>query len=240
MAIFALGINRYNGRFYEKVIITVMGSKSGKSLDEVVILDFETTGLSAQYERVIEVGAALVKGNQVTKTFSQLCYPGTSISSFITEFTGITNSMLRGQPKPEIVMSKLHKFIGSRPILAHNASFDRQFLYAEMERGKLEVPNSILCTLLLSRRIIVGASNYKLATLKQYIKFNSEKSHQDHRALDDVKVTAALWVFLRNEIEKSIGLKNLDVDIFQKICRTPKSQIQAKLKYMAKELKALA
>jgi DNA polymerase-3 subunit epsilon len=214
-----------------------MGKKLDESLDEVVVLDFETTGLSAQYERVIEVGAALVKGNQVTETFSQLCYPGTSISSFITEFTGITNSMLKGKPKPEIVMSKLHEFIGSRPILAHNASFDRQFLYAEMERAKLEVPNSILCTLLLSRRIILETENHKLGTLKQYIKFNSEESHQDHRALDDVKVTAALWIFLRQEIEKSIGLKNLDVDVFQKICRTPKSQMQAKLKYMAKDLK---
>lgn len=217
-----------------------MENKFEESLDEVVILDFETTGLSAQDERVIEVGAALVKGNQVTKTFSQLCSPGTSIPHFITEFTGITNSMLEGKPKPEMVMLKLHKFIGRRPILAHNASFDRQFLYAEMGRAKLEVPNSILCTLLLSRRIILEVSNHKLATLKQYIKFNSEKSHQDHRALDDVKVTVALWLFLRKEIEKSIGLKSLDVDIFQRICKIPKSQIQAKLKYMAKKIKASA
>tara|TARA_R110002110_G_scaffold415856_3_gene658497 strand:+ start:77032 stop:77685 length:654 start_codon:yes stop_codon:yes gene_type:complete len=214
-----------------------MENKLEKSLDEVVILDFETTGLSAQYERVIEVGAALVKGNQVTETFSQLCYPGTSISPCITELTGITNSMLKGQPKPEIVMSKLHEFIDRRPILAHNASFDRQFLFAEMGRSKLEVPNSILCTLLLSRRIILDVTNHKLVTLKQYIKFNSKKTHQDHRALDDVKVTAALWVFLRKEIEKSIGSNNLDVDIFQNICKVPKSQVQTKLKNIAKKIK---
>jgi len=125
-----------------------MSSKLSLSCEEVVILDFETTGLSANYERVIEVGAALVKGNKITKTFSELCYPGASIPYFITELTGITNAMLKGKPKPEKIMPKLHEFIGQRPILAHNASFDSQFLHAEMDRVGLEVVNPILCTML--------------------------------------------------------------------------------------------
>jgi len=55
------------------------------------------------------------------------------------------------------------------------------------------VDNPILCTMLLARRLIDNTTDHKLGTLKRYINFENEAGHQDHRALDDMKVTASLW-----------------------------------------------
>lgn len=199
------------------------------SSDEVVILDFETTGLSANDDHIIEVGAAIVKGLKIIKTFSSLCDPGYRIPYFITDITGITNQMIKGKPRPEDVMYDLNEFIGKRPILAHNASFDSKFLYAEMNRINIDINNPVLCTLLLSRRLIQNASNHKLGTLKQYINFKEKEGHQDHRALDDVKVTVALWLHLRKCVENLSGSKKIDINFYKKISKMPKKQVADKL-----------
>ncbi len=204
------------------------------SADEVVIIDFETTGLCAQYERVIEIGAAVVRNRKIVDTFSELCYPGCSIPSFISELTGITNGMLRGKPSPEEIMPKFHSFIGGRPILAHNASFDRQFLHAEMERVGVALENPILCTLMLSRRLIHETPNHKLGTLKKFINFQEKKSHQDHRALDDVEVTAALWVYMQELIETQTQRAEIGFDFIQSLSRMPKAKVQSYLSSIAR------
>jgi DNA polymerase III subunit epsilon len=204
-----------------------------KDTSEVVILDFETTGLSTHEERIIEVGAAVVKGNKITETFATLCNPGRYIPYFITDITGITNEMIKGQPKPEAVMPNLHKFIGERPILAHNASFDAQFLHSEMDRVNINIDNPFLCTMLLSRRLIQDAENHKLGTLKKHINFKGKKDHKDHRALDDVKVTVALWLHLKKLVSNMTGTKKLDISIYQKINKMPKKQVVARLEKIA-------
>lgn len=193
--------------------------------EEIVVLDFETTGLSADYERIIEVGAVIVKGDRIKKSFSSLCNPGYRISSFITDLTGITNKMLSGQPTPESVMPEFYKFIGNRPILAHNASFDTKFLAAEMARIGKTIENPIACTMLLARRLIPDLYDYKLGTLKRYLKFRESSDHKDHRALDDVKVTVNLWIHLRNIVDEMVGEEHLDFQLFQKLCRMSKAKI---------------
>jgi DNA polymerase-3 subunit epsilon len=61
----------------------------------VVVLDFETTGLSPDHgDRVIEVGAVLIEINRITDRFQRLMNPGMRINSFIENYTGITNDML--------------------------------------------------------------------------------------------------------------------------------------------------
>ncbi len=204
---------------------------SGNS--EVIILDFETTGLSADYERIIEIGAAIVKGNKITQTFTTLCNPGIRLPHFITDLTGISNGMLNGKPEPEKVMPKLKIFIGDRPIIAHNASFDAQFLHSEMRRAKLAVDNPMLCTMLLSRRLIQDAKDHKLGTLKQHIKYKTKVGHQDHRALDDVKVTAALWIYLRNLVEEKTQSKQFDISLYKKIVKMPKKHVESRLEKIA-------
>ena len=65
----------------------------------VIVLDFETTGLSPQYgDRAIEIGAVLIENNRVIDRFQSLMNPGFRISSFIESYTGITNDMVAEAP----------------------------------------------------------------------------------------------------------------------------------------------
>jgi DNA polymerase III subunit epsilon len=203
--------------------------------DEVVILDFETTGLSADYDRVIEVGAAIIKDDEIKSSFSSLCNPGVTVPSFITGLTGINNAMLEGKPTPEELMPSFHDFIGERPILAHNASFDSRFLNAEMARVNLHLENPVLCTMLLSRRLIHDTMDHKLGTLKKYINYQSDENHKDHRALDDVKVTALLWTYLRRTLEEMTGTRSHDFTTYQKLSRMSKNQLRSGLEKISKK-----
>jgi DNA polymerase III subunit epsilon len=167
-----------------------------ESAMEVVILDFETTGLSCERHRVIEIGAVILnEEGEILHTFQTLCNPPLvkPLPKIITKLTGITDSMLVGQQSTAMAMESLYVFIGNRPIIAHNATFDSKFLVAEMRRINKVIFNQFLCTLLLSRRLMQKAGCYKLSFLKKYINFQSAIDHKDHRALDDVLVTVALW-----------------------------------------------
>ena len=206
-------------------------SITSNEADEFVILDFETTGLSPDYERIIEVGAVIVKGKKVVKEFSQLMNPGLRIPHFITELTGISNAMIKNKPTPEKTMKDLKSFVGNRTILAHNASFDAKFFHAEMKRAKCSVDNEFLCTLMLSRRLITGVENYKLQTLVRQLDLVKENKYKSHRALDDVIMTSKLWHHLQDEVSQRIGVLNPDISIFHSINKKPKKNVS---KYLSK------
>lgn len=193
--------------------------------EEIVVLDFETTGLSPPRHRVIEVGAVIIRDGQLIRTFSTLCNPGKKISSFITKFTGISNEMVHDKPSPEDVMHDLFEFIGERPIIAHNASFDSKFLKAEMQRIDKDVKSIFICSLLLSRRLLKEAKNHKLSTLQSFIKFQATTNHQAHRALDDVLVTVALWNHIQTVVREKSKCSNLHIHHYQDLCKVPKSKI---------------
>lgn len=194
-------------------------------MEELVILDFETTGLSPSYARIIEVGAVLVRQSKIVKSFSQLMHPGCAIPYFITQITGITNKMVKDMPSPEEIMPKLKEFIGERLILAHNATFDKSFFYAEMENAGVKTANPFLCTMKLARRIILDPPNYKLNTLISHLKVKLPKEHQAHRALHDVVSTFYLWGHLKKRINKNKD-RTMDLDFLKKLESMPKSKVE--------------
>lgn len=193
-------------------------------MDEFIILDFETTGLSPEYARVIEVAAIAVKGSKVVGQLSQLMYPGGSIPYFITDITGITNQMVKGQPTPQQFMPTLKKFIGTKPILAHNAAFDKKFLISEMDNISHTITNTFLCTLKLARRLILEAPNYKLTTLTSHLKLKTLKTDQAHRALYDVMATFQLWLHIKGLISHRINTQP-DLNLLLAIEQQPKNKI---------------
>lgn len=112
-----------------------MASKSleRRNANTLVVLDFETTGLSPNIgDRAIEIGAVLLEDGRITDRFQQLMNPGFRISSFIENYTGITNTMVKGADSCSSVMKEFTGFIGGHNLVAHNASFDKKFLDAEM------------------------------------------------------------------------------------------------------------
>ncbi len=65
----------------------------------VIVLDFETTGLSPDYgDRAIEIGAVRIENGEVVDRFQALMNPGRRINRFIEDYTGITNGMLQRCP----------------------------------------------------------------------------------------------------------------------------------------------
>ncbi|MEE9905640.1 3'-5' exonuclease [Chlorobium sp.] len=182
--------------------------------DNVVVIDFETTGLSPQYgDRVIEVGAVLLEQGKIVGRFQKLMNPGFRISPFIERYTGITNDMLKGQPRCEEVMAGFSEFIACRNIVAHNASFDRRFLDYEFRRAKLEYDGSFCCSLLVSRRIFQDAPNHKLQTLVSHAAI--PETGRFHRALADAGMTARLWMSMIGRIRSQYGITMI---FFDQLC----------------------
>ena len=82
-------------------------------LDKFIALDFETTGLDFDSDRIIEVAAILFIDGVPSKTYNTLVNPGIPIPKLIEQITGITNDMVVDSPKEKEIVDDLFKFIGS-------------------------------------------------------------------------------------------------------------------------------
>ncbi|GAO35332.1 hypothetical protein SCT_0718 [Sulfuricella sp. T08] len=186
------------------------------TVDEaLVFFDFETTGLKPAGCRVIEVGAVKVVNGVVVETFTSLIDPGVQLSSEITNITGITNAMLKGQSRPAEVMPKLHNFMRGAAIVAHNAKFDQGFLKMEFDRLGLSVPSNLLCTMKLAKRVEPGLRSYSLAALTSHFSLNANSNA--HRALPDAHQTVALWQALEKQLLKQAELQRIPVALMLKL-----------------------
>lgn len=195
----------------------------------IIVIDFETTGLSPNLgERAIEVGAVKIYNNVIVERYQSLMNPGKRISSFIEEYTGISNSMLSKAPSIAQAMGELKEFIGDHYLVAHNASFDSRFLDAEFDRIQHKRVNQFACSLMVSRRVYPEAPNHKLETLVKYKKLKTDGVH--HRALADAEMTAHLWMKLLEDIKEQYGFSQITFDLIQKISKTPKSKIPEVMK----------
>lgn len=198
----------------------------------VVVLDFETTGLSPGYgDRAIEIGAVLLENNRITDRFQSLMNPGMRISSFIETYTAISNDMVRAAPPCEEVMGEFAKFIGDHPLVAHNASFDRKFLDSEFGFIGKSGNRAMACSMLAARRVYPEAPNHQLGTLVRYCGIDNDGTF--HRALADAEMTSHLWVSMIDEIKKVFGLKQVSFDLMRKLSKITKAKAPAYLEKLA-------
>ena len=104
-------------------------------MNPIAIIDFETTGISPNMgDRATEVAIVMLEGGQVVDRYQSLMNAGVRVNSFITQLTGITNEMVQAAPAAEQVMREAARFVGGRPMVAHNAAFDKKFWQAELAR----------------------------------------------------------------------------------------------------------
>jgi DNA polymerase-3 subunit epsilon len=176
----------------------------------IVMLDFETTGLSpAMGDRITEVAALRIVGGQVTERYVSLVNCGARIPSFITSLTGITQAMVDSAPPAARVVPELLDFIGADALSAHNASFDEKFLKAESGRlGRSCGHAHLVCSLKLSRRVFPGLTSYKLGQLSGQlgIPFKSRA----HRAEADAEVAAEVLIHIGRHLGASYGLGRVE------------------------------
>jgi DNA polymerase-3 subunit epsilon len=198
----------------------------------VVVLDFETTGLSPNYgDRAIEIGAVLIENNQIIDRFQSLMNPGMKISSFIEGYTGITNKMLSGAPSIAEVMHKFASFIAQHHLVAHNASFDSRFLDAELQRINKQRRQEFACSMLISRRIYPESPSHSLETLVRYKNLKTDGVH--HRALADAEMTGHLWIEMVNDLKAEYKLRQVPFDLMQQLAKVPKAAAPSFLKRAA-------
>ncbi len=189
----------------------------------VIVLDFETTGLSPKYgDRPIEIGAVRIENNMLTARFQSLMNPGFPISSFIESYTGIGNDMVEAAPPCEEVMEQFAEFMGNSALVAHNASFDSKFLDVELGFIGKSRKNKMACSMLTARRVYPQAPNHKLGTLVGYCGIYTDGVY--HRALADAEMTGRLWVAMIDEIKCTFGIKQVSFDLMCKLSRVPKAK----------------
>jgi DNA polymerase III subunit epsilon len=197
-------------------------------MSRYAVLDFETTGLSPDMgDRATEIAVVLVENGQVVDRYASLMNAGVHVSAFITELTGITNAMLRAAPPVSRVMVEAARFVGTTPIVAHNASFDQRFWVSELGRLGLSSAHPFLCTLLIARRLYPEAPNHRLGTLVDYHQL--PRPGAAHRALADAEMTASLLDRIHQDLRENHGIKRPTPALLREIQGCAKARVPALL-----------
>ena len=191
-----------------------------RKADTVIVLDFETTGMSPDRgDRAIEIGAVKVEAGRITDRFQGLMNPGLRVPAFIEGLTGISNEMLADAPACAVVMAEFSDFIGGHDLVAHNASFDRRFLDAELTRIGRDYTGGFACSMLAARRVYRDAPDHKLGTLVAWNGIANNGTF--HRALADAEMTAGLWLGMLRDITARHEFANIPFALMQELGRVP-------------------
>lgn len=171
-----------------------------------IVYDIETTGLSSNFDEIIEIGACKVKNGIIIDEFSSFVKPTVTISAFTTELTSITNDDVRNADPIEVVLPKFKDFIGDGILVAHNATFDNSHIYANLKR--LNIFDNYYPTIdtLQLFRLKYGKGQKKFG-LDAMVKFFDIVLVQHHRAVHDAKATALCFVAMVNDLLDS-GITN--------------------------------
>jgi len=176
-----------------------------------VVVDLETTGSSALFDRVLEVAAIRVQNGVIQDRLECLVEPGRPIPPFVTRITGINAALVRGKPNFDSLIPQMYRILDGAVLVAHNASFDGNFLANAFKRAGMAWEGEQLCTLRLARRLIPGLHSYRLDSLCAFLGFTFV---QRHRAGPDAEATLhllqhLLQTALNKGIESVVALTHL-------------------------------
>lgn len=179
----------------------MLGNKKGKFLnteiDDYVVFDLETTGVSSQKDEVIEISAVKVKGGKVVDEYSTLVNPMRPIPFYASKVNGIYDDMVENKPTFKEILPEFAEFVGELPLIGHNINaFDMKFLYRDAEKyfGKT-FSNDYVDTLKYAKSVLKGMPNYKLGTLAEHFGISTEGAH---RALNDCRMNQQVYEILKS------------------------------------------
>lgn len=153
-------------------------------------LDIETTGGNSSHDRITEIGIRFWRGGESVGEWQTLLNPGTRISPFIEQLTGISNAMVSGAPPFEAIADVLEEKLRDTVFVAHNARFDYGFIKSEFRRLGRLFSARVLCTVKLSRRLYPEFRKHNMDTL---IERHGLEQVQRHRAMGDVSAMLAFF-----------------------------------------------
>ena len=157
---------------------------------EYIAFDLETTGLDKRTDKIIEIGAVLMRNGEAVDTFGTFAQPGHPLGAKTVSLTNITDDMLRGAPSPEEAVTAFLDWAGDRPLVAHNAEFDVGFVREYCRRSGRRFDPLSIDTLILAQYLCPDLNNHKLDTVAYKLEL---PPFQHHRACDDAKVCGQIF-----------------------------------------------
>lgn len=165
-------------------------------MDAYIVLDLETTGLSPQQDRILEIGALKIEEDQITDRYQTLINPDLQISYAVQRLTGITQAMAEQGEKPERGIGDFLDFCGDLPLLGHNILFDYSFVrYGAAALGR-KFEKEGTDTLKIARKFLPNLESRSLESLCRHYRIVQEHAH---RAMDDALSTWRLFQSLKKD-----------------------------------------
>ena len=180
--------------------------------DDLVVLDTETTGLSWRKNDLIEIAAARITNGVIADRFNTFVHPTGVIPAEIQVLTGITNLDVTNAPSAPEAVAQLAEFVDGRPVIAHNAQFDKSFI-CKVEGGE-DVSQSWIDSLALSRIALPRLRSHRLADLAQAF----DCVAVEHRAMADVEALCGMWRILL------LGLSDLPAGVLDRLANMHEDQ----------------
>ncbi len=166
---------------------------------DVVVFDFETTGLNVgEGHKIIEIGAVKIENGKIKDRFMCMIDPEMHIPEESTKIHGIVDEDVQGAPKIEEAIQDFYKYTRGCVLCGHNIEFDFGFLNKYGKECRYNFDNEQLDTLALAKMYVKGAKNYKLGTLCEKFGIVLDNAH---RAVYDARATAELLIKLAENIE---------------------------------------
>ena len=185
--------------------VAVKGSRDMAFDGEYVAFDLETTGLSFRTDRIIEIGAVVMRDGQEIDRFQTFVDPKRPLQRETAELTGITDEMLRGAPLIEEALPKFLEFVGNRVLVAHNADFDTSFIRAACSQLGYEYNYTSVDTLVLSQNLMPELNKFKLNIVADALNL-PEFNH--HRAADDAVICGLVMAKMLEKLQQ-MGVSSL-------------------------------
>ncbi len=214
--IIRLGIGDYD---IPKTVREGKGKSSVLLPNTYCVLDTETTGLSPEWDEIIEIGAIKYSNNREIGRFQSLVQPspyddGTFIDEFIADLTGITNEMLENAPSAAEVIPAFADFLGEDIIIGYNVGFDINFLYDAFEKHlNSPLSNDYVDIMRFSRKLFPELPHHRL---KDMVRLFNIQTTREHRAIADVEATEACYCALKEEAIRQYETECNFVDAFKK------------------------
>lgn len=173
-----------------------------------VILDTETTGLSADKDRIVEIACIELSNHIPTKNiFHTFINPETKVSADAFSVHGYSDEFLSNKPKFKEIVKNFLDFIKDKKLVIHNADFDLGFLNNELKRLNIKpiLKSDVVDTLQIARSKFPGVGNSLDALCKRY-KINVE-AREKHSALVDCHLLSKVYIELIDKKELTLDLE---------------------------------
>lgn len=195
--------------FVDEQDVKIVQNPIDKKFDDCVytVFDIETTGLSVNYDKIIEIAAVKIENNHIIERYNTFINPERPLSELTTRLTSIKNSDVALARTIDEVIVEFKEFFEGTIMVAHNAHFDMGFIYKTLKDYNLyDGPIPTIDTLTIARSVYANElKRFNLKAVSRYFKVHLE---QHHRANYDTEATAEVFLHMMSDARKS-GITNI-------------------------------